>query len=245
MELIEYKEMEKIENNHAWFVAKRNFVKTVLEKYNLLGKNLRVLDIGCGTGAIMEFFKKAGFKAFGVDMSEVALDYCRQKGLEVALGTAEQTNQADESFDLAVSFDVLEHVAEDQKAVDEIWRILKPGGWFIASVPAHQFLWSYHDVALHHYRRYNKQLLSRLFADKFIIRGLSWIHAGIFIPIWLSRLVKRKVLGKEIGDSDVREAPGWINAILNIWYAVEIGLFRIFGRLPFGISLLIVVQKKQ
>lgn len=243
MEISEYYAMEKIETQHPWFVAKRNFLSIILDKYKLAPGSIRVLDVGCGTGAVMQFLKERGWEVYGVDPNSEALGYCADKGLTVKSGTAEKIDFPTGSFDIVLALDVLEHTDDDGLSVNEIKRILKPRGIFICTVPAHQFLWSYHDEYLHHQRRYSKQqLLTLLTQAGMKVKLMSYIHAGIFLPVALARWIKG-VLPVKSATSDVKDINKVLTAILNFMYNLEILFFKIFNRLPFGVSLLAVTVK--
>ena len=234
--------MERVEKIHFWFWAKRKFLAMVLQKY-IRAKNLRVLDVGCGTGAIMEFVKRKGFVVFGIDVDQVALEYCRSKGLEVGSGLATKIGFPDDTFDIVLALDVLEHVQVDREAVQEIQRILKKGGIFIASVPAHRFLWSYHDRALQHWRRYKKSEIEVLISrEKLNIKLITWAHAGIFLPLVIGRWLKN-IFNFGNNESDVKEISPIINILWKVGYIPELIIFIVYGRLPFGTSLLVVAVK--
>lgn len=242
MRQTEYKKMEMVEKNHFWFLAKRKFLGMVLKRYATT-KKLCILDVGCGTGGIMEFLKKNGFKVFGIDVNDEAVKYCRQKDLEVTSGLATKMDFLDNIFDIVLALDVLEHVENDSSAVKEIYRVLKKGGILIATVPAHKFLWSYHDKALHHWRRYNKKEIGILISEKLNIKLITWIHAYIFLPILIMRWIKNVYKGGN-SESDVKEISRVNNMLGKICYIPELIVFKIFGRLPMGASLLVVAEKQ-
>ena len=243
MEEQEYKKMDALETEHWWFKAKRQFLAIVLDSQPPTGRPLKVLDVGCGTGAVMNFLRARGYDTHGVDMSETALAYCRQKGLQVARSTADHIDFPDATFDIVFALDVLEHIDNAAEAVIEIKRILRPGGLLIATVPAHQFLFSYHDVALHHKRRYNKKTLRALLSPHLTIERLSWIHAAILLPAIALRAVKKLVPGKNT-LSDVGESSPLVNRVMGMWYVAERAVFKMCGHLPWGLSLLVVGRKK-
>src|SRR3989344_280903 len=237
MELQEYKKMDAIENEHWWFVAKRNMIGIILNKY-AKEKNLKILDLGCGTGAVMKFLDSKDYKVCGVDTNDAALDYCSEKRLEVKKGEAENINFDDNAFDIVLALDLLEHLDSPEKSIREINRILKKDGLLIATVPAHQFLWSYHDVSLHHKKRYDKENFKNLFQDNFKIETISWIHSSILLPAILIRLMNKMIGGKE--TSDVAKSGKTTNFIMGIVYFFELNIFKFFNYLPWGLSLLVV-----
>lgn len=243
MELNEYAKMDALEKDHWWFVAKRQFLAVLIHKY--AGQGGRLLDIGCGTGAVLDFFstqggKTKGFQVEGIDMSPAALEYCHKKGLKVALGKAEVLVYADNTFDVIIASDVLEHIEDTDSVLREISRVLKPGGIFVVTVPAHQFLFSQHDVALHHVRRYSKNILATSLQKHFTIQWLGWIHAIILIPAIIARLGRRFLPSKK--DSDVGEPNRLINALMKKAYSIEFFWFN-YAKLPWGLSLAAIVKK--
>jgi glycosyltransferase involved in cell wall biosynthesis len=181
-----------------------------------------------------------GFKCFS---REAALKYCRAKGLNIRQSLADKIDYPDETFDVVFALDVLEHLENDEAAIKEINRILKTGGIFIATVPAHKFLWSYHDESLHHKRRYAKKEFEDLLGKQFKVSVVSWIHACIFLPTLIMRGAK-KFFGKNTGGSDVKEINRFVNGVGKLCYAPELACFKFFGGLPFGVSLIGVAVKK-
>lgn len=234
--------MDAIEASHPWFVSKRIFLGALLRAHIPSDRLLKALDVGCGSGAAMEFLKSKGFEVCGVDMSEDALAFCRQKNLDVVHGFADRIPYDDKTFDIVLALDVLEHLDRPQDAIREIERILKPGGLFIASVPAHQSLWSYHDELLHHRMRYNKTSFKNLFDGILPVKRITWAHATLLVPITLLRLIK-KVFHIQSKTSDVRPIPRALSFLGNVAYLPERIWFSLFKRSPFGSSLIVVAQK--
>lgn len=243
MENLEYQNMHAIETTHFWFVGKRKFLAIALDRYFGKKKGIKVLDVGCGSGAIMEFLNARGYETHGIDMSETAIAFCKERGLRAEYGMAGDIRFPDATFDMVCAFDVLEHIEDDREAVAEIARVLKPGGVFIATVPAHQFLFSYHDELLHHKRRYGKGEFISLLQSQFTLRFVSWIHSSILFPIIVSRIAK-KILRVSSKTSDVKPVNNFVNAIGTVVYALELAWFRIFKKMPFGLSLMAIAQKK-
>lgn len=242
MELSEYKKMYEIEDTHWWFSAKRQYIDIVLKKFFKNKSGLKILDVGCGTGAVIEYLRFKNQQAMGIDASSIAVDYCRQKNLPVEKSEAHKTKFSEEVFDVVLALDLLEHLENPEEAIKEMKRILKQGGLLIITVPAHQFLWSYHDVSLHHKKRCDKDSLADLFKGGFFIELISWIHALILPPVIIIRL-RNKLMGLDSG-SDVKQNGKIVNLIMKFLYVFELGFFNIFNYLPFGLSLIIVARKE-
>ncbi|EKE06755.1 MAG: methyltransferase type 11 [uncultured bacterium] len=242
MEELEYKKMFEIENNHWWFIAKRKLIKILFKRFlqNIESKDLKSLDVGCGTGAVLKFLQDASYKAKGIDFSDTALRYCKSRGLDVQYGIATKIPMPDNSFDIITALDVVEHIEDDKNVIKELYRVLKPGGICIITVPAHMWLWSYHDVSLHHKRRYSKnslKQLANLVSQDFFI---SWFHMFILIPVTFVRFFGKLLKNNK---SDVGKSSWLVNFVMSIVYFFELGLFSLFGRIPFGTSLVLVIKK--
>ena len=150
MELSEYKKLYDYENAYWWFVGKRKVIKYLLDRYAPFSRRIRLLDVGCGTGANLNMLNEYG-EAIGLDSSKESLKFCRQRDLSLlVLGLADQINFKDNCFDIVTALDLLEHIEEDKLVLSEIYRILKKQGRLIMTLPANMLLWSQHDFALHH-----------------------------------------------------------------------------------------------
>lgn len=244
MEHDEYRKMYELEDGHWWYIAKRRITLAMARPH--LHKKARVLDVGCGTGVIMDAFaKEAGFVE-GIDFSKEALKFCRKRGLKkVFVADLEKPlPKRLGTYDVIVATDIVEHLRNDVGALKRLQALLKPDGVIIVSVPAYQWMWSAHDVALHHYRRYTLPRLRQVM-KKAGYEPLRLTYTNFFIfPITaIIRLVKR-FLGADSGTDDGIVRFGVIAKILLGMYRVEEFLLR-FIRLPFGVSVLCVARKKR
>lgn len=169
----EYERMHALETDYWWFVGRRNLIARLLEATRPFIKSQapQLVDIGCGTGANLPMLREAvgpNGSVFGVDFSPLALQWARSEGgldggqIHLSQGDALSLPLRDNCADIVTMLDVLEHLSDDKLALREVQRILKPGGALILSVPAYQHMWSAHDEALHHFRRYEKDGLNRV-----------------------------------------------------------------------------------
>ncbi|NUL81286.1 MAG: class I SAM-dependent methyltransferase [Armatimonadetes bacterium] len=240
MELREYDRMFQNESSYWWFVARRELVLSLLEPYAPNGWS--ILDAGCGTGAMAVELQKWG-DVTGADSEERALEYCRQRGLRnLALCSVESMPFGDEQFDLITALDLIEHVGDDRAALSEMARCLKPGGILALSVPAYRFMWSGHDLALMHKRRYRaSELRAKIEETGLKVEKISYALMLLFLPILIVRLLDRWFRRGEPAAT-VLPVPIWVNRILIWLQRMEAKLIRNVN-LPFGVSIVAIARK--
>lgn len=233
---MDYKDYQiGLRDNNFWFYRKTEFIGILLKKINL-SKNLKILDIGAGTGNDVNQIRKFG-SVFVLDIDKKSLDLIPDNLVEEKL-VADACNipYPDNIFDVVVSFDVLEHIKDDFLVVSEIKRVLKPGGFFIFTVPAYNFLFSAHDKYLQHHRRYNKRGLLYLLKDFKKIELGNWFFT-LFLPVALQRLINKNRLYKPMKISK------WMDFIGNKILGFENFLFKKGLRYPFGLSFYGIYKK--
>jgi SAM-dependent methyltransferase len=236
--------MFDLEDTYWWFVARRELVRDLLLRHRRDRGNMRILDVGCGTGATLKMIGDLG-AAIGIDASPEALHFCRRRGIEsLARGTAQALPTGPESVDVVLALDLLEHLQDDRAAAREFARVLRPGGVLIATVPALPELWSEHDEALAHVRRYRAARLRSILSDAdFRIERLSYAITGLLAPIALLRLVQR-VLPRKRGAPQTAfiVPPRPINKLLILLLRLERMWLSRFN-LPVGVSLVVVARR--
>ncbi len=230
-------EMYRLEDHHWWFVGKRLLVDALLQ--DVLGNGRpRVLDVGCGTGAVLGHLReRAG--TVGVDRSLQALAYCRRRGVAaLACADGDRLPFAAGSFDGILLLDALEHVTDEAALLDALRRLLRPDGWLLVSVPAYQFLWSEHDEVLHHVRRYTAGALRRaLVRSGFRIRRLTYTNVAALPPAVVVRGVLARLGFRRSSGTDFELQAPWLNGALTAAYRLEATALRHVRRLPFGLSV--------
>ena len=253
MRLDLYQECFEQETYYWWHIAKQQLVISLVKKH-FGNKKIKILDLGCGTGAILAKLRTFG-AVFGADNSKMALRFARKRGLKnlfLCDFNKDLLPFADNYYDVILILDVIEHIKNPRLLLSEISRVLAPDGLLIATAPAYQSLWSYWDKILGHYRRYSRKSLIRLLKNhNFHPIYTSYLHATILAPATLARFIKQKKykLNKnqvEIKNipSDFRPLPKWLNSILLSISSLErLILFRI--SLPFGLSVIAVCQKNK
>jgi ubiquinone/menaquinone biosynthesis C-methylase UbiE len=248
MNLEEYERMYRFEDSYWWFVARRKLIASLLRDLNLPG-SIDILDIGCGTGAMLDELQNFG-AVTGADFSPEALSFCRKRGergssdYRLVRADIRSLPFADASFDIVTAMDIVEHIDRDKDAMSEILRVLKPGGRLLATVPAYMELWSEHDDALHHHRRYTAASFRDLARRAgFAVDKLSYTVTALFPLIWLVRTLSR--LKRKNGESpkaDVVPVPDSVNNLLLSLSNAESALVRRVS-LPFGVTVVAVARK--
>lgn len=238
MEEREYETMAAVEDRHFWFVAMRATVRDAFEALRL-PDGARVLDLGCGTGGTMKALQ--GLARFaGLDRSPTAALFAsRRTGESVLCGAATDLPLRDASVDAVLALDVFEHIPDDDRAVAEVRRVLRPQGALLATVPCHPWLFSDHDRALHHVRRYTREgFLGLLRTHGFCPVRVTWTNATLF-P--LVAAIRRLRPSREEARSDASFGVGPLNGLLK---AVMMAERRVLKRrnLPWGLGLLVVAR---
>ena len=254
-----YEDLYLKEQDYWWHVGKRAIVYSLLEKFLPPGdpQTRRALDLGCGTGHNLDSLARYA-EPVGLDSSAEALEFCRRRGHRRLIQAA-SLPFADNSFDVVTALDVIEHLDDDLGTLREVYRVMRPGGLLIISVPAYKVLWSYWDQILGHRRRYTTANMARVVRRAgWRVRKVSYSNMAILAPTVAMRLVKSLRHRKsevamppsdsaehmEAGgpETDFVEVPGWLNSAMVAYYQGESRALRAVD-LPFGLSVVCVAQK--
>jgi len=219
----------------------RHIVRSVKPRSSAM--ELKLLDAGCGTGGLLRRLGEAypAWRCTGLDLSTVACDQARERTrAEVIHGSVAALPFADAIFDVAVSCDVLCQVSDAGLAALEIYRCLKPGGIVVITMPAYQWMYSYHDREVANLRRYSRREVNALLSDVgfAVVASTYWN----LLPFPLA-VLRRKILPPVKSGSDVRLFSTPVEAAFNAMMALEHGWLAAGGRLPFGSSVLTVARK--
>lgn len=242
MEQTEYEIMHAQEATHWWFRGRRRILMDLLRRECRGTDRPSILDLGCGTGGNTDAYAAVG-AVVGLEPNAVAVRMAQARGsARYCRGSATELPFDRASFDVVVASDVLEHIEDDVRAIGEIARVLRGGGCLIFTVPAHPWLFSAHDKALWHYRRYTRDAMRRaLAAGGLHDEWLSYWNAILFPAVAAVRVAATS-LGRDKASSDVGMTPALINAPLTGLLAAEAMLLRRF-RLPWGVSLVGVARR--
>ncbi|WP_310474423.1 class I SAM-dependent methyltransferase [Sandarakinorhabdus sp.] len=236
-----YDHMAAHAGSHWWYVARRRVLADVIARHVPLPPAAHVLEIGCGTGHNLGMLGQFG----AVDAVE--LDDDARALASQALGRAVLPARLPdlpplpvERYDLIALLDVLEHVPEDRATLAAIAGRLVPGGSLLVTVPQHQWMWSSHDVANHHMRRYSKASLKAAFAGSGLELQLLTSFNSMLFPLAVAQRLASRLSGREGRQDD--DLPGPLNGLFTAVFGWE---RHLVGRLPLppGLSLLALATK--
>lgn len=252
----EYLNIYKNEANHFYYRANHNIVLKLLSNYmdprfrgddkekgTPKGK-LKILDAGCGTGLLARKLARFG-QVEGMDFSEEALKLAKKRGVGVKKGSIDRLPYNKQVFDVVVCADVINHiwVKDEQKALHELYRVLKPGGILILRVSANPFLKLKHDRHVLISHRYTKSELKRaLIKAKFNILKLSYVNMTL-LPIALVKSILEKFEDGAEVESGVEKVPNPVNTLL-YWFLNIESYIIIYTDMLFGLGLISVARKK-
>ena len=242
MERAVFDRMAEQDEVHWWYVARRRILHDLIAREAKLPAEARLLEIGCGTGHNFEMLRGFGrLDALEVDGEARTL---ASRRLGHAVGDAPLPSLAgvpDGAYHLVALLDVLEHVDQDEAALRSIATKLAPGGRILITVPAYPWMWSAHDVAHHHKRRYSKGALRRVIEAA----GLKPERIGYFNTLLFPLAAAVRIAGKLTGksESDDKLPPRPLNALFRTIFGLE---RHLVGRLPLpaGVSLFAIVSAR-
>jgi SAM-dependent methyltransferase len=240
MERAIYDNMARIDSRHWWFAARRKILARIIERQIRPRRDARILEIGCGTGANLDLLARYG-RVEGIEPDPQARAFASARsGIEICGGTLPGGAEiADGCYDLIALFDVLEHIEDDGGALRELSTKLAPGGRLLITVPAMPWLWSAHDVAHHHHRRYTAAGLRQALAAGGLRPSYLTHFNTLLFPLVVAARGWGKISGREGGDDAIPSAP--VNRLFEHVFASE---RHVVPRLPlpFGVSLAVVAE---
>lgn len=241
MERQVFERMTELGDAHWWFVARRQILEDVIRRVVNPRKDAQILEIGAGTGHNLDMLSRFG-EVSTCELDPVARELAgarlRKPVLEAAL--PDLSAFPADRYDLIALLDVLEHVEDDRPALAAILGRLRPGGALLVTVPANRWMWSAHDVAHHHHRRYRKSEIVELAREAgFAVEMVSHFNTLLF-PLVAAARIAGKLTKRETADDSMPPSP--LNRVLTEVFRAE---RHLVGRLPmpFGVSLIAVVRR--
>ena len=241
MERVVYRQMAELDERHWWYRARRRVLADLIRREAQPPAGARILEIGCGTGHNLSMLGTFGH-VDGLELDDEAAALSEKRlGRKVLRSPLPELVGVRRKYDLIGAFDVIEHIEDDHAAVAAIATKLKPGAKFIMTVPAHPWMWTAHDVANHHKRRYSKRALRALIeGSPMRLEKIGYFNSLLF-PLAVAERTVSKLRGNDDGDVSLPPAP--LNKALEGIFAAERYLV---GRLPLppGLSLFAVASAR-
>jgi SAM-dependent methyltransferase len=237
--------MLEVDEHHWWYRGRRAIIATELERL-ALPAHARVLDAGCGSGRTMLELARFG-EVFGVELNEDAATIARSRGdFDIRVARVEELPYEDQIFDLITCLDVIEHTPDDVAALRELRRVSRPGAKLLLTVPAYQSLWSRHDVANHHYRRYSRRALAAAAGEAgWRLDRITSFNSVLLAPAAMVRLIQRRLQTEGEYVSDLQLGRRWLNRVLDQPLQAEARWLTGGRTLPFGLSLLAIASNPE
>jgi SAM-dependent methyltransferase len=240
MEATEVRKLATLEDRHWWYAERRAVLRRMVGASGVLtlagSESPFALDIGAAGGGNTRVLRDLGFFAVPIEYGHEGAEVARERSLPVLRADARRLPVATASAGLVVAFDVLEHIEEDEVALSEISRVLQPGGHLLVAVPADMGLWSAHDEAVGHVRRYTKDTLAEVVRTAgFEVDSLTSWNVLLRPAVAMRR---RTSAGSDLGEI----GPG-LNRALRGVIAVE-RLLPVWGRMR-GVSLLLRARRRR
>lgn len=221
--------------DYWWYRARSELLRTIVEPF--IGDPATVLDVGSADGPSVGWMRQRGHRV-ALDLDFEALtpgDVCAS-ALDMPFG--------DQSFDLVAAFDVLEHCEPESRAVEEIARVLRPGGRLLIAVPAYQWAWTTFDRDIGHHRRYTrKRLVRALEAAGLEVQRSTYMFAGTLPMFTAERLVRKARPEPTEPDTGLPQISSTAERILMGLCNVDRRILR-KRDLPFGSSVVAVATKR-
>ncbi len=240
----EYAKLYAIERDHWFYKGKRAIVLHWLKKLTSLDSNKLLLDVGAGTGICVEEFQPY-CRTLGIESSPIAIGlayHSIQSQPRLLGGSITAIPLKNESVDIVLCLDVLEHIADDRQAFLEIVRVIRPGGLVIITVPAFNWAASDWDVALGHHRRYNLTKLQKLImGPKISIVYRNYINSFVFWPVVVYRKLRTWYKNSFPHRMEDQVPPTWLNRLLYflfVWPATKP------WPMPLGLSCFMILRRK-
>jgi SAM-dependent methyltransferase len=236
--------MLDVDEHHWWYRGRRRIIQAELDRL-ALPNPAQVLDAGCGSGRTLQELVRYG-AVQGIELNSDAAEMAARRGYgEVKVGRLEELPWSDHTFDLITCLDVIEHTPDDGVALRELRRVSKPAGWLLLTVPAYPALWSVHDEANHHYRRYVRRSLEQAGRNAgWQVARITSFNSLLLAPAAAVRLAQRRRRHTGSYSPDLALGPDWLNDTLERPLRAEARWLARGRTLPVGLSLLALLRNQ-
>jgi SAM-dependent methyltransferase len=189
----------QVEDQSFWFRHRNNCIISAIKRFL---PNGMIVDLGGGNGYVTRRMLDEGFDAVLLEPGPVgAFNGKVERKLPLVIcSTLEDVNFPENSIDAIGCFDVIEHIRDDHLFIDDIQRVLKPGGLLYVTVPAYEMLWSGHDVHAQHFRRYTKEKITKLLDRNFDLLYFTYLFNILVLPTFVLKTLPFR-LGLSKGTS--------------------------------------------
>jgi SAM-dependent methyltransferase len=244
----EYKTIAQLENSHWWYKSLHRLVIDTMRRIHPGDDtSIILLDAGCGTGGVLNALQKIYplWTLIGADLSPLALIHCQHgENMHFLQASVEHIPLDNGSVDIIISLDALYHtnVNDDEKSLEDMFRIIKRNGYLILNLPAFEFLRGNHDRIVWTRERYTRnKLRDKMTKAGFEVLKCSYRNMVLFPVVYAKRLTDR--WGKhESAQSDLKPLPFWLNGFFYFISQFENRIIN-YSNLPVGSSLFCLARK--
>jgi SAM-dependent methyltransferase len=246
-----FKEYYHLERVNWWFTVRRKILRNRIHHILQAPKGIQSLNIGAATGTTSDMLTEFG-EVMSVEYDQTCCAFTQTfLSTPIIQGSITELPFKNDQYDLVCAFDVIEHVEDDAKAIAEMMRVCKPGGYLAITVPAYAFLWGEHDVINQHHRRYTKTILGQLLkAQKGKIVYHTYFNSLLFLPIAAFRLmanliqaIKGPKQSAPSSDHAIFGTEGFFNNLLAGIFSIDYYLLKWGVRFPAGVSYMVFFKK--
>ncbi len=238
-----FEHLAELESSSFWFRARSALIEWAVRRFAPSFSSL--LEVGCGTGYVLGSLQRAfpGARLVGSEIFVAGLHHAAKRlpGVELVQMDARRIPHTEE-FDVVAALDVIEHIAEDEQVLGQLFQAVRPGGIALLSVPQHQWLWSQADDYACHVRRYSaSELHGKIEAAGFAIE-LTTSFVSILLPLMLASRVTNRT-ESEFDPRKEFQIPALLNLVLERVMTFERFLIAIGVRFPAGGSRFVVAKR--
>ncbi|MBS1955912.1 MAG: class I SAM-dependent methyltransferase [Cyanobacteria bacterium SZAS-4] len=237
-------QLAEIEGDSFWFKGRNKIICWALQKF--FPSTHDFLEIGCGTGFVLTELARTfpSMKLSGSELFEEGLEFAAKRLPEANLFQLDATNiPFEKSFDVIGAFDVLEHIEDDSRVLQQMHKAVRPGGGILLTVPQHMFLWSQSDDFAHHCRRYEISELVRKVENAGFKIVVHTSFVSLLLPLMMLSRLRQKLFPTDYNVISELKVVGIVGAMLEAILKLELTLIKMGISFPAGGSILMVARR--